>query len=238
MPRSGRFGKLDARLPEERRALATALRDLMAVIGLTLRDTHEALHERGHGCDTTRSALSDLLNARVLRPKREVVRAIYDLAESAARANGIGMPLGWKDLEDLRVKAGALPARICVSCQASVLPVPPGQGDRQYAHEQWPAMAHLVELKHTRKAEDVAGVLRHVGLTGRPDEVADAVTACRAGGLSPEADVILQYVRDGRDSREQASIAYEFMQVGDNVTARTVLGMSLSASGISRLAGR
>jgi hypothetical protein len=86
----------------------------------------------------------------------------------------------------------------------------------------------LLALKRTRSAEDVAGILRHVGLAGGPAEVANAVAACRAGGLRPEADLILEYAQAGRDGRQLAEIAYEFMKIGDNATARSVLKLSLT----------
>lgn len=105
MPRPGHFRKLDAEIPDEGKALARALRGLMAVVGLSLRQTHEALERRNRGCDASASALSDLLNARIRRPKREVIRALYDLAEVAARTNDVSMPVTWGELEDLRLKA-------------------------------------------------------------------------------------------------------------------------------------
>ncbi|MFE2580190.1 hypothetical protein [Streptomyces sp. NPDC059378] len=83
-------------------------------------------------------------------------------------------------------------------------------------------------MKQNRRAEDVAGILRHVGTAGGPTEVAHAVAACRACGLGPEADVILQYAQTGRDVRQLAELAYEFMRIEDNVMARRVLRMSLA----------
>ncbi|MFI5812802.1 hypothetical protein HEP85_15890 [Streptomyces sp. RPA4-2] len=86
----------------------------------------------------------------------------------------------------------------------------------------------LLDMKQTRRAEDIAGILRHVGLAGDPAEVAHAVAACRARGLRSEADVILRYVQTGRDGRQLAEIAYEFMKIEDNAMARRVLKMSLA----------
>ncbi|WP_336116308.1 hypothetical protein [Streptomyces sp. PTD9-10] len=228
MPRPGHFRELDAEIPDERRALATALRALMTLVGLSLRQAHEELARRNHGCDTSASALSDLLNARIRRPKREVIRALYDLAETVARTNGAPMPVAWEELEDLRLKACEPPAPLCVSCQVSVLPVPPVQGDRQHGKGQWPTALTLLDMKQTRRAEDVAGILRHVGTVGGPAEVAHAVTACRARGLRSEADVILRYAQAGRNGRQLAEIAYEFMRIEDNAMARRVLKMSLA----------
>ncbi|MEU9435741.1 hypothetical protein [Streptomyces sp. NPDC048252] len=228
MPRAGHFRELDAEIPDQRKALTVALRGLVAVVGLSLRQTHEALERRNRGCDTSASALSDLLNARIRRPKPEVIRALYDLAEAAARRNEVSMPITWEELEDLRLKAGEPPALLCTSCQASVLPVPPAQGDRQHGQGEWPTALTLLDMKQTRRAEDVAGILRHVGMTGGPAEVAHAVAACRARGLRSEADVILRYAQTGRDGRQLAEIAYEFMRIEDNGMARRVLKMSLA----------
>ncbi|MEV5731670.1 hypothetical protein [Streptomyces sp. NPDC052292] len=228
MPRPGHFRELDAGIPEERKALAQALRGLMKVVGLSLRQTHEELNRRGHGCDTSASALSDLLNARIHRPKGQVIRALYDLAETAARTSGTAMPVTLEELEDLRLKASEPPALLCPSCQQTVLPVLPGQGDRQHGNGQWPAALALLDMKQTRSAEDVAGVLRHVGMAGGPAEVAAAVAACRARGLRSEADLILRYAQTGRDGRQLAEIAYEFLRIEDNVMARRVLKMSLA----------
>ncbi|MFD3502816.1 hypothetical protein [Streptomyces sp. NPDC058678] len=228
MPRPGHFKELDAEIPDERKALARALRDLMAVVGLSLRQTHEALEGRKRGCDASASALSDLLNARISKPKRKVIRALYDLAEVAARTKDVSMPVTWEELENLRLKAGEPPALLCASCQASVLPVPSAQGDRQHGQGQWPTAVALLDMRLTRKAEDVAGILRHVGMAADPSEVAHAVAACRARGLRAEADVILRYAQTGRDGRQLAQIAYEFMRIEDNSMARRVLKMSLA----------
>ncbi|MFI0962365.1 hypothetical protein ACH4S8_13330 [Streptomyces sp. NPDC021080] len=228
MPRSGRFRELDAGIPEERKALARALRSLMRVVGLSLRQTHAELERRDCGCDTSASALSDLLNARIHKPKREVIRALYELVETAARTSGASMPVTWEELEDLWVKACEPPAALCASCQRTVLPVPLAQEDRQHVQEQWPTALALLDMKQNRRAEDVAGILRHVGVTGEPAEVAHAVAACRACGLGSEADVILRYVQTGRDERQLAEIAYEFMRIEDNVMAQRVLRMCLA----------
>ncbi|MER6627012.1 hypothetical protein ABT301_02025 [Streptomyces sp. NPDC000987] len=228
MPRPGHFRELDAEIPDGRKVLAEALRSLMTVVGLSLRRTHEELERRNHGCDTSASALSDLLNARIRKPKREVIRALYDLTETVARTSGVSMPVTWQELEDIWLKACELPALLCTSCQASVLPVPSGQGDRQHGKVQWPPALTLLDMKQIRRAEDVAGILRHVGMAGEPAEVAHAVTACRAGGLRSEADVILRYAQTGRDGRQLAEIAYEFMRIEDNAMARRVLKMSLA----------
>lgn len=228
MPRPGRFRELDPEIPDERRALAGALRGLMAVVGLSLRQTHEALEKRNCGCDASASALSDLLNARIRRPKRAVVRALYDLAEAVARAKETSMPVAWAEVEGLWRKACEPPAPLCVSCQALVLPVPSVEGDRQHGRGHWPTAVALLDMKQTRRAEDIAGILRHVGLAGDPAEVAHAVAACRARGLRSEADVILRYVQTGRDGRQLAEIAYEFMKIEDNAMARRVLKMSLA----------
>ncbi|MEU0597976.1 hypothetical protein ABZ484_06920 [Streptomyces sp. NPDC006393] len=228
MPRPGHFRELDAEIPDERKALARALRDLMKVVDLPLRQTHEELARRNHGCDTSASALSDLLNARIHRPKQEVIRALYDLAETAVRTSGATMPVTWEELEDLRLKACEPPALLCTSCQRTVLPVPPAQGDRQHEIGRWPTALTLLDMKQTRSAEDVAGILRHVGMAGGPAEVALAVTACRARGLRSEADVILRYAQTGRDGRQLAEIAYEFMRIEDHAMARRVLKMSLA----------
>ncbi|MFD8422339.1 hypothetical protein [Streptomyces sp. NPDC059668] len=83
-------------------------------------------------------------------------------------------------------------------------------------------------MKQNRRAEDVAGILRHVGVTGKPTEVAHAVAACRACGLGSEADVILRYAQTGRDARQLAEIAYEFMRIEDNAMAQRALGMFLA----------
>ncbi|GHF03269.1 hypothetical protein GCM10014715_69450 [Streptomyces spiralis] len=228
VPRPGHFRELDAEIPDERRALARALRGLMKVVGLSLRQTHEELARRDHSCDTSASALSDLLNARIHRPKGQVIRALYDLAETVARTNGAAMPTTWEELEDLWLKARQPPARLCTNCQRTMLPVPPAQGDRQHGKGQWPTALILLDMKQTRRAEDVAGILRHVGMAGGPAEVAHAVAACRACGLRSEADVILRYAQTGRDGRQLAEIAYEFMRIEDNVMARRVLKMSLA----------
>ncbi|MFM9454512.1 hypothetical protein [Streptomyces europaeiscabiei] len=228
VPRAGHFRELDDGIPEERKALAKALRGLLAVAGLSLRRTHEALERRNRGCDASASALSDLLNARIRSPKREVIRALYDLAEAAARTKHVSMPVTWEELENLRLKAGEPPALLCTSCQAPVLPVPPAQGDRQHGQGQWPTALALLDMKQTRKAEDVAGILRHVGMAAGPAEVAHAVAACRARGLRSEADVILRYAQTGRDGRQLAEIAYEFMRIEDSSMARRVLKMSLA----------
>lgn len=228
MPRPGHFRELDAEIPDERKALARALRGLMRVVGRSLRQTHEELARRNRGCDTSASALSDLLNARIQRPRREVVRALYDLAETAARTSRAPMPVTWAELEALRLKACEPPALLCTSCQASVLPVPRVRGDRQHGTGEWPTASTLLDMKRTRRAEDVAGILRHVGTTGEPAEVAHAVAACRARGLHAEADLILRYAQTGRDGRQLAEIAYEFMRIEDNAMARRVLRMSLA----------
>ncbi|MFJ6832101.1 hypothetical protein [Streptomyces sp. NPDC091209] len=228
MPRSGRFRELDAGIPEERKVLARTLRSLMRVVGLPLRQTHAELARRDRGCDTSSSALSDLLNARIHKPKREVIRALYDLAETVARTSDASMPVTWEELEDLRVKACEPPAALCADCQRTVLPVPLAQGDRQHAEVQWPTALALLDMKQNRRAEDVAGVLRHVGVAGGPTEVAHAVTACRACGLGSEADVILRYAQTGRDGRHLAEIAYEFMRIKDNAMAQRALGMFLA----------
>ncbi|MGW7041668.1 hypothetical protein ACWGDT_02905 [Streptomyces avermitilis] len=228
VPRAGHFRELDAEIPDERKALVRALRGLMAVVGLSLRKTHEELERRSRGCDASVSALSDLLNARIRRPRQEVIRALYDLAEAAARTNDVSMPVTWEELEDLRLKACELPAHLCASCQARVLPVPRAKGDRQHGQGQWPTVLTLLDMKQTRRAEDVAGILRHVGMAGGPAEVAHAVAACRARGLRSEADVILRYAQTGRDGRQLAEIAYEFMRIEDNTMARRVLKMSLT----------
>ncbi|MFD9319626.1 hypothetical protein ACFWDQ_18410 [Streptomyces sp. NPDC060053] len=227
MPRSGHFRELDSDIPYERKAFTGALRGLMTVVGLSLRQTHEALERRSHGCDASASALSDLLNARIRRPRREVIRALYDLAEDAAGAKDASLPVTWAELENLRLKACEPPALLCTSCQAPVLPVPPAQGDRQHRHGQWPMALALVDMKQTRRAEDIAGILRHVGLAGGSAEVAHAVAACRSRGLDSEADVILRYAQTGRDGRQLAEIAYEFMKIEDTAMARRVLKMSL-----------
>jgi hypothetical protein len=200
----------------------------MRVIGVSLKLTHEALASRNRGCDASPSALSDLLNARIRKPKRVVVRALYDLAETAARKKRVSMPVTWEELEDLRLKACEPPAFLCASCQEFVLPVLPAPGDRQHRQGQWPMVLTLLAMKETRSAEDVAGVLRHVGMVGGPAEVAQAVAACRARGLRSEADVILRYAQTGRDGRQLAEIAYEFMRIEDNAMARRVLKMSLA----------
>ncbi|MER5403885.1 hypothetical protein [Streptomyces sp. NPDC002769] len=200
----------------------------MRVIDLSLRQTHTELESRDCGCDTSASALSDLLNARVHKPRREVIRALYELAEVAARTSGASMPVIWEELEDLWMKACEPPAALCASCQRTVLPVLLTQGDRQHAKEQWPTALALLDMKQNRRAEDVAGILRHVGVTGEPAEVAHAVAACRACGLGSEADVILRYAQTGRDGRQLAEIAYEFMRIEDNDMARRVLRMSLA----------
>lgn len=228
MPRAGHFRELDAEIPDSRKALAGALRGLMTVIGLSLRQTHKALDSRNCGCDTSSSTLSDLLHARIGKPKIDVIRALYDLAETFARKKHVSMPVTWTELKDLWLKACEPPALLCASCQESVLPVPPAQGDRQHGQEQWPTAPSLLAMKQTRSAEDVAGVLRHVGMAGGPAEVAQAVSACRARGLRSEADVILRYAQNGRDGRQLAEIAYEFMRIEDNVMARRVLEMSLT----------
>lgn len=228
MPRPGRFKELDAGIPEERKVLVRSLRGLMRVIGLSLRQTHAALERRDRGCDTSASALSDLLNARIHKPKREVVRALYELAETAARMSGASMPVTWEELEVLWVKACEPPAALCTSCQRTVLPVPLHQGDRQHAKEQWPTALALLDMKQNRRAEDVAGILRHVGVASEPAEVAHAVAACQACGLSSEADVILRYAQTGRDGRQLAEIAYEFMRIEDNAMAQRALGMFLA----------
>ncbi|UXY27797.1 hypothetical protein [Streptomyces sp. HUAS TT20] len=228
MPRSGHFRELEEEIPDERRALARALRGLMPVIGLSLRHTHQALAGRNRSCDTSPSALSDLLNARIGKPKRDVVRALYDLAESTAGRDRARMPVTWEELENLRLKACEPPALLCVNCQSPVLPVPPQEEDRQHSQGRWPPVVNLLALKQTRRAEDVAGILRHVGLVAGPAEVANAVVACRASGLCPEADLILEYAQGSRDGRQLAEVAYEFMRIGDNVTARTVLKVSLA----------
>ncbi|MET7850505.1 hypothetical protein ABZT48_20225 [Streptomyces avermitilis] len=228
MSRPGHFRELDAEIPDERKALVRALRGLMVVVGLSLRQTHEALERRNRGCDASASALSDLLNARIRRPKREVIRALYDLAEAAARTNDVSMPVTWEELENLRLKACEPPALLCASCQGSVLPVPLARGDRQHGQGQWPTALTLLDMKQTRRAEDVAGILRHVGMAGGPAEVAHAVVECRARGMRSEADVILRYAQTGRDGRQLAEIAYEFMRIEDNTMARQVLKMSLA----------
>ncbi len=228
MPRPGHFRELDAEIPDDSKALARALRDLMGVVGLSLRQTHEALEGRNRGCDASASALSDLLNARIRRPKREVIHALYGLAEVTALTDNVSMPVTWEELEDLWLKACEPPALLCASCQASVLPVPPTQGDRQHGQGQWPTVLALLDMKQTRKAEDVAGILRHVGMAAGPAEVVHAVAECRARGLSSEADVILQYAQTRRDGRQLAEIAYEFMRIEDNSMARRVLKMSLA----------
>ncbi|MFJ7963402.1 hypothetical protein [Streptomyces sp. NPDC096324] len=228
MPRSGRFRELDAGIPEGRKALARVLRTLMKVVGLSLRQTHAELTRRDCGCDTSASALSDLLNARIHKPKREVIQALYELAETAAQTSDASMPVTWEELEDLWVKACELPAALCTSCQHPVLPVPSAQGDRQHGKGQWPTALTLLDMKQNRRAEDVAGILRHVGVVGEPTEVAHAVAACRACGLGSEADVILRYAQTGRDGRQLAEIAYEFMRIEDNAMAQRALGMFLA----------
>ncbi|QFZ76135.1 hypothetical protein GFH48_25260 [Streptomyces fagopyri] len=228
MPRSGRFRELDAGIPEERKALARVLRTLMKVVGLSLRQTHAELTRRDFGCDTSASALSDLLNARIHKPKREVIRALYELAETAAQTSDASMPVTWEELEDLWAKACEPPAALCMSCQRPVLPVPSAQGDRQHGKGQWPTALTLLDMKQNRRAEDVAGILRHVGVVGEPTEVAHAVAACRACGLGSEADVILRYAQTGRDGRQLAEIAYEFMRIEDNAMAQRALGMFLA----------
>ncbi|MBD9702269.1 hypothetical protein IHE56_09240 [Streptomyces sp. ID01-12c] len=228
MARQGHFKKLDPEIPDERRALATALRGLMDVVGLSLEKTHAALQARSRGCDASASALSDLLNARIRRPKREVIHALYDLAQVTARTNDVSMPVTWEELEDLRLKACEPPALLCASCQTPVLPVPPVVGDRQHGQGQWPTALTLLGMKQTRRAEDIAGILRHVGMAGAPAEVAQAVAAYRARGLRSEADVILRYAQTGRDGRQLAEIAYEFMRIEDSIMARRVLKMSLA----------
>ncbi|MFJ9734377.1 hypothetical protein ACIRUL_24030 [Streptomyces sp. NPDC101171] len=228
MPRPGHFRELDAAIPEERKAFARALRGLMKVVNLSLRQTHEELARRNHACDTSASALSDLLNARIHRPREEVIHALYDLADTAARMSGAPMPVTWEELEGLRLKASEPPALLCPDCQQTVLPVPPARGDRQDGKVQWPTALTLLDMKRTRSAEDIAGVLRHVGTAGGPAEVAQAVAACRARGLRSEADVILRYAQSGRDGRQLAEIAYEFLKIEDNVMARRVLKMSLA----------
>ncbi|MEU1197279.1 hypothetical protein ABZ446_13750 [Streptomyces sp. NPDC005813] len=228
VPRPGHFRELDAGIPDERRALATALRALMEVVGLSLRQTHEALERGNRGCDASASALSDLLSARISRPKREVIRALYDLAMSAARTSGASVPFTWEELEDLWLKACEPPALLCANCETPVLPVPRAQGDRQHDEAQSPMALSLLDMKQARTAEDLAGVLRHVGMAGGPAEVARAIAACTARGLRSEAEVILRYAQTGRDGRQLAEIAYEFMQIEDNAMARRVLRMSLA----------
>ncbi|MGW0966708.1 hypothetical protein [Streptomyces sp. NPDC002516] len=200
----------------------------MKVIDLPLRQTHAELERRDCGCDTSASALSDLLNARVHKPKRQVIRALYQLAETAVRTSDASMPVTWEEMEDLWVKACEPPATSCAGCQLAVLPVPLAQGDRQRTKGRWPTVLTLLDMKQNRKAEDVAGILRHVGVTGEPAEVAHAVTACRACGLGSEADVILRYAQTGRDGRQLAEIAYEFMRIEDNAMAQRALGMFLA----------
>ncbi|MEU2337546.1 hypothetical protein ABZ608_28845 [Streptomyces sp. NPDC013172] len=228
MPRPGRFKELDAGIPEGRKALARAVRRLLSVVDLSLRETHRELTRRDRGCDTSASALSDLLNARIHKPKREVIRGLYELAETVARTSGASMPITWEELENLRVKACEPPAALCANCERTVLPVPRAQGDRQHAQGQWPTALTLLDMKQNRRAEDVAGILRHVGVASEPTEVARAVAACQACGLGPEADVILRYAQTGRDGRQLAEIAYEFMRIEDNIMARRVLKMSLA----------
>jgi hypothetical protein len=83
-------------------------------------------------------------------------------------------------------------------------------------------------MRQTRRAEDVAGILRHVGVAGESAEVARAVAACRASGLRSEADMILRYAQTGRSGRQLAEIAYEFLRIDDNSMAQRVLKMSLA----------
>lgn len=228
MPRTGSFSKLDDKIPDARKDLARALRGLMSVIGMSLRQTHEALVGRNQRCDASPSALSDLLNGHIHRPRREVIRALYDLAEAVARTNSDSMPVTWKELEELWRKACEQPAPLCVNCQEPVSPVPPAQGDRQHRQHQWPTALTLLNMRQTRRAEDVAGVLRHVGVAGDSAEVARAVAACRASGLRSEADMILRYAQTGRSGRQLAEIAYEFLRIDDNSMAQRVLKMSLA----------
>ncbi|MER7976075.1 hypothetical protein [Streptomyces sp. NPDC095817] len=228
MRRPGHFRELDVGIPHERKDLAAVLRSLMTVIGLSLRQTHAALERVDRGCDASSSTLSDLLNAHIQRPRQEVIRAIYDLALNTARKNGVSMPVTWDELEELRLKACEAPALLCATCQATVVPVPSERGDRQHEQGAWPMVLTLLEMKQSRSAEDVAGVLRHVGTAGDPAEVVHAVVGCRASGLCSEADMILQYAQNGRDVQQLAAIAYEFMLTGDNVMARHVLKMSLA----------
>ncbi|MEW1774920.1 hypothetical protein [Streptomyces sp. NPDC086777] len=228
MPRHGRFRELEADIPDGRKALTEALRRLMLVIGLSLRKTHEALELRNSGCDASASALSDLLNARVSKPKESVVQALYGLAETIAREKRLPMPIGWEELKTLWREACKPPAPLCVECGSPVLPVPQPMGDRQHGQGRWPNVLALLAMKQNRRSEDIAGVLRHLGMTASPEEVAHAVTVCRARGLRSEAEVILRYVQSGRDGHELAQIAYEFIQVENNAMARRLLEMSLT----------
>lgn len=155
MPRSGRFRELDAGIPEERKALARALRSLMRVVGLSLRQTHAELERLDCGCDTSASALSDLLNARIHKPKREVIRALYELAETVARTGDASMPVTRGELEDLRAKA-------CEPCGGFVCGLPAHRvagplgagGPATRGSAVAPALA-LLDMKQNRRAEDV-----------------------------------------------------------------------------------
>lgn len=68
-------------------------------------------------------------------------------------------------------------------------------------------MPTLLAMKRSGRAEDVVGVLRRLGVTASPEEVAHAVIVSRTRGLRPAAEAIRRYAQSACDGRELAQIA-------------------------------
>ncbi|MEU1129707.1 hypothetical protein ABZ383_07555 [Streptomyces sp. NPDC005900] len=224
-------------MAEEARQLAQTLRELTEITGMSLERLHQALRDRGLRYDVSRSSLSGLINARTQRPKQAVIRAMYELAAESAKTSGSVLPMGWEELEALRIRVCARPARLCVECRKPVagrgtgavpaLPVPASEGDRQYGADEWLPMPALLEHIHAGRTEDAAGILRFIGALSDAPEVALAVRACRAAGLCEEAEGVLYYAQMQRGREQLATLAYEFLLHGQHQDAQRVLAASL-----------
>ncbi|MGW0930050.1 hypothetical protein [Streptomyces sp. NPDC002644] len=70
--------------------------------------------------------------------------------------------------------------------ETGVVPVPLLEGDRHHVGPpavEWPGLSDLLKRLATGRAEDVAGLVRHTGLTAAPDQTAAALAACESTGL-------------------------------------------------------
>jgi len=127
LPKRGQINDLPTGLPAPRRALAEAVRELVALIGASYAEISKALAPSAPGASEihlSRQALCDLANGKRKRPPRlEPVAALHRLALAEAAKTGVPV-ITWDELEDLcRALAPTPPPRpepspTCTACGA------------------------------------------------------------------------------------------------------------------------
>ncbi|MFI0979635.1 hypothetical protein ACH4SP_21875 [Streptomyces sp. NPDC021093] len=112
-----------------------------------------------------------------------------------------------------------------------VLPVPLLKGDRQHneaTDPPWPALQELTDRFATKRHEDAAGVLRHLGGQASAAETSLAIASCRRSGLHEAADAILHYASQ-RDVWAVMSLTKTLLNDQQQAAAGVLLDLALDS---------